>query len=187
MTAWPAPPPTQHPPLGRPRPSGWWFVVGGGLMLVGLAIGVTAFVLLFRGIMTTDASLPVDGARHQVSVPTDGDRMIWADTTAPRPECTVADRASGEEIDLEATDGDFERNDQTAIHSFAPGSGDLDITCEGARGSAVDIGPAPDITIFVGGILVAVLVPLLLGGAGFVIVVVTGVLFSTRPSRPKKP
>ena len=51
----------------------------------------------------------------------------------------------------------------------------------------MDIGPAPDITIFVGGILVAVLVPLLLGGAGFVIVVVTGVLFSTRPSRPKKP
>jgi hypothetical protein len=30
-----------------------------------------------------------------------------------------------------------------------------------------------------------VLAPLLLGGAGFVVVLVTGVLWSTRPPRPK--
>jgi hypothetical protein len=155
-------------------------------MLVGLAIGATAFVLIFRGIVTTDASLPVDSDPHQVSVPTDGDRMIWADTGA-HPECTVTDRASGEEIGLEATNGDFDRNDQTAIARFDPGSGDLEVTCEGDTGTAVDIGPSPGTAGLVGGILVAVLAPLLLGGLGFVVVVVTGVLWSSRPPRPKRP
>ena len=186
MTAWPAPPSPYRPPPGKPRPSGWWFVVGGGLMLVGLAIGATAFVLIFRGFMTTDASLPVDGARHRVSVPTDGDRMIWAETGAQPPECRVTDRTSGEEIALQPTNGDFDRNDQTAIARFDPGSGDLDVTCEGDTGTAVDIGPSPGIAGLVGGILVAVLAPLLLGSLGFAVVVVTGVLWSSRPPRPKR-
>ena len=186
MTAWPAPPSPYRPPPGKPRPSGWWFVVGGGLMLVGLAIGATAFVLIFRGFMTTDASLPVDGARHRVSVPTDGDRMIWAETGAQPPECRVTDRTSGEEIALQPTNGDFDRNDQTAIARFDPGSGDLDVTCEGDDETAVDIGPSPGTAGLVGGILVAVLAPLLLGSLGFVVVVVTGVLWSSRPPRPKQ-
>ena len=182
MTSWPAPP----APPQKTRPSGWWFVVGGALMAAGLAIGVTAFVLLFRGIMTTDASLPVDGARHRVSVPTDGDRMLWADAEGQRPECTVVDRGTGEEIGLEPTNGDFERNDQKAINRFDPGSGDLDITCEGDTGSTVDVGPSPSVAGLVGGILAAVLAPLLLGGAGFVVVLVTGVLWSTRPPRQRR-
>jgi hypothetical protein len=185
MTAWPPPPPVHQPPP-KPRPSGWWFVVGGGLMVVGLAVGVTAFVLLFRGIMATDASLPVDGVRHRVSVPTDGDRMIWADTRYQRPECTVVDRASGAEIALAPTSGDFERNDQKAIARFDPGSGDLDVTCEGDTATSVDIGPSPGTAGLVGGILLAVLAPLLLGGLGFVVVLVTGVLWSSRPPRPTR-
>ena len=183
MTAWPPPP---RPPQ-KPRPSGWWFVLGGGLMLVGLAVGVTAFVLLFRGLLTTDASVPVDGESHRVSVPTDGDRLLWADARAQRPHCTVTDRESGREIPLEGTTGDFERNGQAAVRSFDSGSGDLDIACEGDPGTEVEIGPAPSIPSFVGGVLAAVLAPLLLGGAGFVIVLVTGVLRSTRPERPKLP
>ena len=179
MTSWPPPPAPQQ----KTRPSGWWFVVGGALMATGLAIGVTAFVLLFRGIMTTDASLPVNGAPHRVSVPTDGDRMLRADTGTRRPQCTVVDRATGEEIGLEPTTGDFERNDQKAISRFDPGSGDLDITCTGESGSTVDVGPSPSVAGLVGGILAAILAPLLLGGAGFVVVLVTGVLWSTRPKR----
>lgn len=184
MTAWPPPPPPQRPQQ-KPRPSVWWFVVGGGLMAIGLAVGVTAFVLLFRGLLTTDASVPADGESHRVSVPTDGDRLLWVDTLAPRPQCVVTDRESGREIPLGATNGDFERNEQTAVRSFDSGSGDLDITCEGEPGTEVEIGPAPSIASFVGGILAAVLAPLLLGGAGFVVLLVTGVLWSTRPARPR--
>ncbi|MET1059464.1 MAG: hypothetical protein ABWX84_07690 [Nocardioides sp.] len=183
MTAWPPPPPQQQ--QQKPRPSRWWFAVGGGLMLFAAAVGVAAWVLLFRGLMQTDTSVPVDGRSHQVTVPTDGDRMVWADTLAERPQCTVTDRESGQEIPLKATNGTFERNEQTAVRSFAPGSGTLDVTCEGDPSTEVEIGPAPDITAFVGGVLVGVLVPLLLGGTGFVIVLVTGVLWTTRPPRPR--
>jgi len=185
MSAWPPPPPPQPAPQ-KPRPSGWWFVVGGGLVLIGVAVGVTAFVLIFRGLMQTDASVPVDGQSHRVSVPTDGDRMIWADTLAQRPRCRVIDHASGAEIPLEPTNGDFERNDQTAVRSFPPGSGDLDITCTGDPDTEIEIGPGTSITEFVGGVVAAIAAPLLLGGTGFLILLVTGVLWSTRPRRPER-
>ena len=56
----------------------------------------------------------------------------------------------------------------------------------GDTGSTVDVGPSPSVAGLVGGILAAVLAPLLLGGAGFVVVLVTGVLWSTRPPRQRR-
>jgi hypothetical protein len=155
-------------------------------MLVGLVVGVTLFVMIFRGILETDTSVPVDGESHTVSVPTDGDRMIWAETLGERPQCTVIDRSSGQEVRLEATNGDFERNEQIGVRTFDPGSGDLDITCTGEPGTEIEVGPAPSITGLVGGIVAAVGIPLLVGGSGFLIVVITGILFVSRPPRPRR-
>ena len=72
------------------------------------------------------------------------------------------------------------------MRTFDPGSGNLDITCAGEPGTEIEIGPAPSLTGLVGGILAAVGIPLLLGGAGFLIVVITGILFATRPPRPRR-
>ena len=97
-----------------------------------------------------------------------------------RVAADLAERAIETIADAEAI-GRFE-----SIRRFDPGSGDLDVTCEGDDETAVDIGPSPGTAGLVGGILVAVLAPLLLGSLGFVVVVVTGVLWSSRPPRPKQ-
>ncbi len=78
------------------------------------------------------------------------------------------------------------------MQRFDPGSGRLEVTCSpfnGPRGVAggdtVLIGPMPRIGSYVVGILVAILVPGLLGLAGFVVLLVTGILWSTRQPRPR--
>ncbi|RYP84603.1 hypothetical protein EKO23_15170 [Nocardioides guangzhouensis] len=187
MTAWhpnPYQPPSPPPPKKKPRPSGWWFVLGGGLMVAALAVAVLLFALLFKGLFTTDASLRADGQAHEVTVPTDGDRMLWADTLDGEPDCRVTDTETGDEIPLSSPSGEFQRNEQTGFARLHPGSGRLSVTCAGS-GEQVEIGPAPSLGGLVGGVLAAILVPMLLGSAGFVVVLVTGILWATRPARPK--
>lgn len=173
------------------RPSGWWFALGAVLVLAGL---VTAGVLLvgtLRGFLTTDVSVPVDGRAHRVEVATDGDRLLWVDEAAAAPTCRVVDTATGEKVELRGPGAELRRrhgsgDDQIGARRFAPGSGRLEVTCTGAasRSSAlVEIGPAPDLPAFAGSILAAILVPLLLGGAGLSVLLVTGILFATRPAR----
>jgi hypothetical protein len=177
MTAWPPNPP-QPPPPSKPRPSGWWFVLGGGLMIAAAVVGVVLFVLIFKSLMETDATVAADGEPHRVTVPTDGERMLWGE---PGTSCSVTD--GGEDVLLSSPNGSFTRNEQEGLDTFDPGSGSLEVTCQG--GGSVDIGPAPSVAGLVGGIFAAVLVPMFLGGSGFLVVLVTGILFLTRPPRPR--
>lgn len=192
--------PPQQPPYGvpsgypvghapspqKPRPSAGWFVVGIVLLLVAVAAGVGLFIWTLSGFLDTDAELAADGRPHQVSVGTDEDRMLWrADATAQ--ECEVVDRRTGDVIALDPTTASFDRSDSGGSwHGFAtfdPGSGDLRVTCSG--GGTVLIGPAPHFGSFVVGIFATILVPLVLGLAGVVVLIVTGILWSTRPARPR--
>ena len=186
MTAWPPNPyqPPPPPPPKKPRPRGWWFVLGAGLMVVAVAVAVLLFALVFKALFTTDASLRADGQAHEVTVPADGDRMLWADTLDGEPDCRVTDTETGEEIPLSSPSGEFQRNEQTGFARFDPGSGRLSVTCAG-NGEQVEIGPSPSIGGLVGGVLAAILIPMLLGTAGFIVVLVTGILWATRPPRPK--
>jgi hypothetical protein len=177
-------PPYPQPPPKKPRPSGWWFVLGGGLMVAAVAVAVLLFALVFKEMFTTDASLRADGRPHQVSVPTDGDRMLWADTLEGEPDCVVVDTATREQLTLSSPSGEFQRNDQTGFARFDPGSGDLTILCRG-DGERVEVGPAPSVGGLVGGVLAAILIPMLLGSVGFIVVLVTGILWATRPARPQ--
>jgi hypothetical protein len=67
---------------------------------------------------------------------------------------------------------------------FDPGSGELRIICAEA-GAPAQIGPAPHMGTFVGGILGTILVPLGLGLLGLVVLIVTGVRFAN--GAPRKP
>ncbi len=66
--------------------------------------------------------------------------------------------------------------------TFDPGSGELEITCD-ASGGEIQIGPAPEIGGFVGGLVGGILLALFLGAAGFVLLIVIGVLYAT--GRPR--
>ncbi|MBB6626568.1 hypothetical protein H5V45_04440 [Nocardioides sp. KIGAM211] len=194
-------PPPQQPPYGvpqaplhqppgpprKPRPSGWWFVLGGALVVAAIAVGVTLVVLTLRGFLTTDATVSADDQPHTVSVGTDRDRLLWA-TTGSTPQCTVVDRGTGREVATSSPGAAYTKSDGsgswTGFARFDPGSGTLEVTCTAAGGD-VQIGPAPELGSFVGGIFATILVPLVLGLLGLLVLIVTGVRFATGAPRDR--
>ena len=190
------------PPLPtKYRPSWAWFLVGGGLLVLAVAAGIGLFVWTLSAFFTTDATVEADGQPHQVSVATDGDRMLWRTSEVFDPECTVVDLATSDPVDLRPVTSQFTKDfgdgEWTAAYRFDPGSGRLEVTCGGVTGSEsgsdwemswgeeVQIGPAPSVGGLVGGLIATIAVPGLLGLLGLATLIVTGVLRSTRPARPR--
>jgi hypothetical protein len=180
-------PPGQAPLPTKPRPSGWWFVVGSVLIVGAVAAAVGLFIWTLSAFLDTDARVAADGQPHQVTVGTDGDRMLWFEEGSAQT-CQIVDRASGDVVVLDRVSATYERSDTDGDwHGFArfdPGTGNLEVTC--APAGTVLIGAAPKIGNFVVGILATIFVPLFLGLFGLAILIVTGILFATRPpgSRP---
>lgn len=189
------PVPSGYPPgyPGKPqkyRPSWWWFVVGGALIVLAGVTFVGFFVWALSGFLRSDALVPADGRAHTVSVGTDGDRMLWLDDDSQT--CQIEDLESGQPIQLRTVTGSYERSDSSGdfdgLYRFDPGSGRLSVTCAAAmpgQSDSVLIGPMPRIGNFVVLLLLAILLPGLLGLAGLVVLLVTGILFTTRPARPR--
>jgi hypothetical protein len=172
-------------PPRRTRPSGWWFVVGGGLVAAGIATGVGLFAWTVMGFMKTDATVAADGRPHLVLLEPGEPKMLWVhEYDAAR--CSILDRATGTELDHSPVTGSFTRStgrdEWVGDRRFDSGSGQLEVTCDRSGGPA-QIGPAPRVGAFVGGLLAMILVPLALGGAGLVVLVVTGVLFASGAPR----
>lgn len=196
--AQPPPPPTyptypvppvyaayQKPVPSRRRPSGWWFVVAGLLILAGLTIGVLLVVQTVRDFTETDATIPADGQSHALTVDTDQDRMVWIHPGAPQT-CSIIDTATGTAVSTEGLGVTYTKDvgsgEWEGSSRFDPGSGDLEVTCE-ATGGEIQIGPAPEFGKFFGGIVAGILIPVLLGGAGFVLLIVIAILYAT--GRPR--
>jgi hypothetical protein len=179
-------PPGQPPLPPKKRPSGWWFVVGGALVVAAIVAAVGLFIWTLSGFLDTDARVAADGQPHQVTVGTGEDRMLWMEDGFGQ-SCQVIDLDTGDTIRLRSVGGSYNRSDTGGdwhgVARFDPGSGHLEVTCS-SSGTAL-IGPAPKIGTFVGGILATIFVPLFLGLFGIAILIVTGILFSTRPARPR--
>jgi hypothetical protein len=186
-------PPGQPPLPPKRRPSGWWFVVGGGLIVLAVAVAIGLFIWTLSAFFETDATVAADGRSHVVTVGTDGQRMLWRDDDVFDPRCTILDIETGTEVELRPVTSqftkDFGEGEWTAAYRFDPGSGRLAVTCAAVRdpddGGQVQIGPAPSIGAFVGGLIATIAIPSLLGLFGLAILIVTGILWSTRPARPK--
>jgi hypothetical protein len=165
-------------------------VLGTGLIVVAVGTAIGVFVWLVAAFLDFDAYVDADGQPHNVTVSTDGERMLWMDSTAQ--SCRIIDRDTGDAIPLHRVSGDFSRSDSRGdfegLLKFDPGSGHIEITCAQTDGSSpgtILISAMPRIGSIVVGVLVAILVPGLLGLAGLVVLLVTGILWSTRQPRPK--
>ncbi len=186
--------PPGHPPLPpKHRPSGWWFVAGGGLIVLALVAGVALFIWTLAAFFQTDATVPADGQAHVITIDTDGQRVLWRDDDVFDPDCTILDIDAGEQVELRPVTSqftkDFGEGEWTAAYRFDPGTGRLAVTCAAAlhpdEGGEVQIGPAPSIGGVVGGLIATLAVPSLLGLLGLATLIVTGILWSTRPARPR--
>ncbi|RYJ02171.1 MAG: hypothetical protein EON52_20110 [Actinomycetales bacterium] len=189
----PQPPPQPPPQQTKYRPSAGWFVGGIALILLAVVAGIGIFVWLLSGFLSSDATLRADGAPHRVSVGTDGDRVLWFEDIDT--QCDITDLESGDPVELRTMGGSLERSDPegdlAGLYRFSPGSGDLEVTCfspfsEMGEGGVVLIGPMPQIDNIVLGVLLVIGVPGLLGLAGLVMLIWTGVLWSLRDARPKR-
>ena len=154
----------------------------------GIAIGVFLIVQAVAGFLETDATVEVDGRPHQVTVPTDGDRMLWVYETVTEPTCKIVDTANDTPVDLESPTGTYTRDagkgfQAMGLYTFDPGSGQLEVTCGPAVQSVVEIGPTPEFGKIFGSLAAAIIIPILLGGGGFVLLIVIAILFAT--GRPR--
>ncbi|WP_028645357.1 hypothetical protein [Nocardioides sp. URHA0020] len=179
-------PPGQPPLPGRTRPSGWWFVLGGGLIVAALAAGAAVFVWTLWPLIEPGVDVPADGQSHVLVLDTDHELMLWRHSDVFDPDCSVVDTATGAEVDLRPVTSQITKDvgdgAWTAAYRLDPGSGTLDVTCAAGNGS-VQLARAPQIGTFVGGVIATIAVPSLLGLMGLAILIVTGVLWATRPPR----
>ncbi len=174
------------PPPKRRRPSAWWFALAVGLMVAGIAVGVTILVITVKAFAATDATIPADGQSHEVSVDGGGERLVWIREVGAA--CTIVDVETREEVVYTGTpDATYTKSvngsEWIGDRTFDPGSGELEVTCA-ETGGPIQIGPSPDFGDFFGGLVIGILLPFFLGGVGFLMLIVLGVLFATgRPRR----
>lgn len=186
--------PTPYPPgyltpprPRRRRPSVVWFVVGGVLLVLAPVVFGLSLYLTLRPLAHEDAVLPADGSTAQVSVPAGEERALYREVGSPA-RCEITD-GSGQVLEQRLVTGDFTYNEWRAVSRFDSGDGDLSVTCDGFPGSRVRIGELPSTGGFVGGLLAGILLPLALGLAGVLVLLVTTILFVTgRPrNEPEAP
>jgi hypothetical protein len=184
------------------RPRGWWYGVGGGIIAVGLIAAVVIFAVAFQDTFDEFREIEREVEAFQ-RVPAPGDGTI----TLPEPgEYTVyvegsfdaSDPVSAPEIEIESVEPDSQplalRPADTeftydfsgpAVHSVfdftAPDAGDyrVDVGEPPFGVSGVAVGEDPDILGAVGSILIAVFVPMGVGGLflilGLVVIIITAV------------
>ncbi len=180
------PPPPYGAPPKKPRPRAVWFVVGGVLLALAPIIFVGALFSVLRPLTQEDAVFGVDETPVQVDLPAHEERAVFFEDLSGG-QCNAVD-GTGAAIDFRSVTGDFTYNEWTAAARFDTGDGDVTFTCQGATGSEqVRIAQLPSTGTFVAGLLVGVLAPIILGLVGLLILVITGVLWATRPPRNQQP
>ena len=177
----------QQPPYGAPtprrkRPRVIWFFVAGGLLLLALVVFLTALFLVLRPLTQEDAVFTASESPYQVDLPADSERTLFTSNGFP-VNCSATD-GSDRQIEFRRVGGEFTYNEWTALYRFDTGDGNVTFDCtESPPGMEIRIGQTPSTGGFVGGLLVGIIVPMILGLAGVVMLIVVGVLFATGEPR----
>ena len=175
---YPAPP----PPVKR-RPSAAWFAVGGVLVVAAVVIFGIAIYHFVRTIADSDAVFRATGS-HAVTLPAGTERGLFVTDGRPIPRCQVAD-GSGSPLHFRRPAERFTYGEWVAVRVFDTGDGRLVFSCAPGVGGKIRIAMVPSQGDFARLGFLGVLLPLGLGGVGFVVLLVTTVLwFSRRPQQP---
>jgi hypothetical protein len=175
-------------PPRRPRPRAAWFFVGGALLLLGVVAFATLLILTISRASQTDdvATIDASGQPVRLEVTPDEKRMLFVVEGQPAPRCTLAD-ADAAPVPVDEVTGsvtvDADGTTWSGFGTFTATTSEVTLTCpEATAGQQVRVGASLGVG-FVGGILATILVPLVIGGAGLVVLLVTTVLWVTRPPR----
>ncbi len=178
-----APPPPLTPPPGKPRQSAWWFAPGAVSLLLALGCAAAA-VMLILPIFQPEGRVPADAARHTVHLRDPGKHLLFAPEGADIPRCQVL--AEGAVLPLRP-DHSTEIGDSTfanwgSFASFTSPTPTVQVVCVSDQTVAVRVFEAVG-TARVAAIVATVIgtVGLGLGGLGWLLV--TAILFFSRPRR----
>lgn len=187
----PTPGPGPHPQPAvrrKPRPSAWWWLGPGLLVLAAIGVVVASVATAVDSFSLPRHQVPADGAPHVVPVTAGETQMLWMSSAWTAPTCRVVDTAAGADLPLTTPTGSYEYNSFEGMLTFTASGSQVEVTCVGEEAGAgthptVRVGPAPDVAGLVGGILVGLFVPMALGGLALVWAVGLLVVTMTRPSR----
>jgi hypothetical protein len=169
-----APPPTS----GKKRPSAAWFAVGAAMIVVAAVLFGVAMFHFIRDISRTDAVFPAVGS-HTVTVPAGTERGLFVHQGQTIPRCEVSD-GSGSSLHFRRPAERFTYNQWVAVRVFDTGDGTLVFSCAPGGGGAIRIASIPSGGDFARLGFLGVLLPLGLGGLGFVVLLVTTILWISR-------
>lgn len=173
------------------RPRALWFVLGAVLMLLGLVIGLVVIMTAFRAATTEDGVITANGQAAAIASPANRSRILFVQAGHAPPDCDIVD-GSGQallkrtivETITVTTDGQ-EWRAFTQIDSS--GDGAITITCRPVTNDVaqVRVGQPVDPASLGGAVLAGAAAILVLDGAGFVVLLVTTILWITR--KPQTP
>jgi hypothetical protein len=177
------PPPYQNPvPQSvKKRPSGWWFALGGVLLVIAAISAGVAAGMVIHFFTSADTSVPMQGV-HRVHLPAHTQRMTFSDGTT---ESCVAREPNGPAVTFRP----FGRSSQAERHAsdfarFDTGDGTLLFLCSGSATDTLWITAVPRAGTVVRLIVFGAAVPLVVGGIGLVVLLVTSILWITRRPHP---
>lgn len=186
VTSEPGPPVPPARPAPKPPPSLWWFAGPVVMLVLAVGVGIAFFVGTLRSVTEVYAEVPADGEPHLVSVDPD-DRVTLLLPVGTLAQCRVTDTA-GAELPVEDHSGSFtittRGREWEAAGWFDPRVADeVAVACPRTPGiESFLVAPYVRIGGFVVRILATVLVPLVVGGAGALWLVVLAVLQVVRRS-----
>ena len=171
------PPPTDKRGNLRRAPSRRWYLLGVGLIVLGVVL-----MVVFIGLAVTEGLRVFSGAvdtrmpgQTQVDLPAGQERMVWVRRGDVRT-CTATDTA-GTQLPMDPAGSvsvSINGDEWVGLARFQTGNGHVLLTCDGADG-VVRVARVFGGWGFVAKILLAVLAPLAFGFAGAAVLAVTGV------------
>jgi hypothetical protein len=162
--------------------------VGGILVVLAPVIFAVSLFLTERPLDLTEAKFFADGVDYPLSVPAGEKQNIFAPSNVTDIDCKITDSA-GKEVPLEPVlvDSTYSsgREEFTAIASFRSEDSELSIQCSELADSPVRIGQAASLRRLLTGLTIGIVVPLIIGTAGLLILIATGIRYASRPPRTK--
>lgn len=170
----------------KPRPRPLWFVVGAVLMVLGLVIGVAVILHAVGNATVEDGVITANGDAAGVVSPAHRTRMLFVQSGHSAPDCDLVDgsgqrllkRAIVDRITLTTGSQDW----LAFAQIDSSGDGAITITCRPVTNDVaqVRIGQPVDTASLGGSVLAGLGVLVLLGGGGFLVLLVTTILWVVR-------
>jgi len=171
------------------RPSALWFGLGAVMMLLGIVFGMLVISTAVGAATAEDGVISANGQAAAIASPANRSRMLFVQSGHTPPDCDLVDghglallkRTIVDTIIL--TTGGQEWRAFTQIDSS--GDGAITITCRPVTNDVaqVRVGQPVDPASLGGAVLAGTGTILVLGGAGFVVLLVTTILWFIRKPR----